>query len=212
LIKKLFGFLFSVLLILCAIAVAYFAAQMFDMTRRVSVSPQILLTDDVSDNRTSKPIAFDDLPDEFVRDILIRRFMTEYFGVLPGERLMAQTANGILRGMASASALEYRAENIELELLELAAARAMRRVTVTGPVVTDGDWLRVKFDEITWKRPNEIWNPPTLRTGREVMLRVRFDKSLREIRGDKPFDAGAFMTDGGDPAAVFRFIVEEVRL
>jgi len=83
-------------------------------------------------------------------------------------------------------------------LERLANEKKMRTIEVRlRDIRAMDDYYVVPFKTKTWNEANDLDARPTEEGGRELYLRLRFIKKVREFtkRGE-PFDAGGFLDDG----------------
>src|SRR5574344_3122530 len=81
--KKLTIFLFGSFLLVIAAGLAVIGAKIFDVSRNFSVNSVIFQPADLSRDRIEKPLPLHVLSDDFIRDNLIKKFVYEYFYIVP---------------------------------------------------------------------------------------------------------------------------------
>ncbi|MCL2890225.1 MAG: hypothetical protein FWF34_03135, partial [Alphaproteobacteria bacterium] len=96
-------------------------------------------------------------------------------------------------------------------LSQMASDGIMRRVIIDGDARPAGDYYIVKYTLVTYDRPNIIDAPPTISRNNEIFLKLKFEKGVREERNGEPFNVKRYLENDGDPAAIFKFQVQEAR-
>jgi len=210
--KRLIFFLAVLILIGLSGAAVYFSGLIFDATRKIDIDPYIFQPAELSQNRIGRPVELERMSDERVLEHLIERFVREYLNVIPDADDVTRRGgvHGPLRFMASRPVFENWNANVRPQLSQLASTGKLRRAHVTN-LRTAGDFHVVTYDLITYNS-NDIGGVPEIRRNREMQLRLRpFESGVRETFRGEPFDAGRHLRNGGDPAVIFKFLVEEVR-
>ena len=156
------------------------------------------------------------MSDDYVRGQLIKKFATEYLSVVPNSREPAARAGprGLLRMMSHPEALAVWKRDVLPELEKMADDKKMRTIEIHLRDIRVKDaYYVVPFKTKTWHVANDLDAPATTDGGRELYLRLRFIKKVKEFtRQGEPFDAGGFLDDGMPAPAIFSFIVDEVRI
>ncbi|MCL2017250.1 MAG: hypothetical protein FWG80_00540 [Alphaproteobacteria bacterium] len=211
--KRIIFILSVLILISLSGAMMYFSGLLFDASRKIEIEPYIFQPADLSKDRIGRPMELEKLSREYILERLINRFMREYFDVIPDdEELRHRSVPGsVLRAMTDPATpvLDNWNMNVRPELARLAEARKLRRTRVTNLRLA-GEYYVVSYDLITYN-PNDVDSVPLVQHNRQIQLRLRFEQGVRDTVGGVPFDAGKFLESGGDPAAIFKFVVEEVR-
>jgi hypothetical protein len=154
----------------------------------------------------------DRLSDKFVREKLIKKFVVEYFYATPGAENIARRAraNSVMAAM-SAPAVFKDWMNTEADTIEkLAGKRMLRTVGTADEIIKKGDYWEVYYELKTWDQPNDMNAAPVVNSG-VMYLRISFEKGVRDKINGQNFDVQKYLGNGGDPAAIFKFTVDEVR-
>jgi hypothetical protein len=95
----------------------------------------------------------------------------------------------------------------------MANEKKLRKITVRErDIIRQDDYFVVPVAMKTWDRPNDPDGRPVVERGKELYLKLRFNKKIRKTLHGRDFDAGAFFDRGGPPTAIFEFMVDEAIL
>lgn len=207
LIMFLSGFVLMVLMFLALCA----AGAIYDAGRDLVVEPYFFQTNNLSSMRAGVPASPDDLGAGRVRDMLIKKYIMEYFYVVPDVENIAQRMlkSGTIALMSSPAAFDnWRQTQAEI-IQSMAENKALRIVFVDDEMYKpDGsDYWIVSYKLLTWDTPNDFSVPPFVTTGR-IFLQIRYEPGLRP--DSDQMTVAQYLEEGGDPAAVFKFRVDDV--
>jgi hypothetical protein len=207
-------FLFFVGLIMLAsmLGLLFFAGAIYDAEEKQTIETFFFEPNAASSARVDAPISADDMPDTFLRDKLIARFMNEYFYVIPDvnnaeERAECMNTDGTVNalcGMSKKVSKDWR-ENIAPEIKEMAANGVMRRVEVLGITEAESGHLVVNYRLQTWTQPNNVLAMPEVTIGNLYMDVTRDPIQVRQTK-----DVLDKLRAGIDPAYAFNFSVIDV--
>lgn len=204
--KKLIMFLSGILLMLIMFASLFLAGAIYDTGKKVSVETFFFQPDNSFDRRPGVPASPSDFGTDDVRNMLIRRYITEYFYVIPDvsnveNRIAGHTS---LRSMSSDDAFEYWLQNIAPKIQEMAEQRKLRLVQLTNveKAADEKNYWIVEYDLITWDKPNDMSVQPTVTHG-QVYLNLFYDAGMRKKLNNQPVED--LLEQGKDPAIAFKF-------
>ncbi|MDR2770088.1 MAG: hypothetical protein LBB08_01405 [Rickettsiales bacterium] len=209
--RRLIGFFAGVAIAALLAASLRLCVYVYEYAGAQDVQGVLLQESDLRRNRIPAPERLSGMPDDYIRDRLIGRFVSLYFGVVPirDEPESRGASNGALKLMMSKAAMDAWRLEVLPELQSMAASGKMRRVHADfSAVVKKGVYLVVPVKLLTWEAPNDF-SPPA-EASVEMYLRLRFNKRVRKAMGGRKFDAGRWLDAGNPPTAVFEFIVDEV--
>jgi hypothetical protein len=215
--KKVWMFFSGLLILLLAVTLLYFTGAIYDASDKMQTISVVFQPNDLSTARIGKPLALDELSEKFIRERLIRKFVNEYFYVLPDAEDIAKRTgrNSTLGIMMSADAFDTWRRGIGEEIQKLADANALRTVRITDEIVRhpDSDYWDVAYELKTWENSNNMDLQPTITNGiMHIRLYPEFRRELLETRPDgSEFDIAKYLENGGDPSVIFKFRVAEVR-
>ena len=207
------SFLSILFLVTLAILLVYFGGALYDASKQIYIAPYVFQPALLSEDRIGRPVTLDSLSDEFVHDRLMKKFVHEYFYVVPDpNNVLTRMASGPLTTMASKDVFRHWIEKVAPEISKLSESKALRQVFVHDTIQPVGDYYVVTYDLVTYNRPNDLSAAPTVQSGLQMHLMRRFKKEiLDETDAGAPFDAKKYLKGGGDPATIFKFEVTEIR-
>ena len=212
-IMKTILYFFAGLILMAVVAFGLFVSGvLFDSAGDAKIEPFVFQPSNYSDYRMAAPVPLEQMPLELVQELLVKKFISEYFGVIPDSDEMEHRASGgTLKKMATSEVFDDWEKTIFPELKKLAGQKTMRIARVVPPIIRppESDYLEVNYILETFANPNIIGSAPSVQKGTVYMI-MRFQKELWEDRPDGPGDMAEYLEHGGDPAAVFKFLVEKV--
>ncbi|MBD5400741.1 hypothetical protein HDR61_03285 [bacterium] len=186
------------------------AAAVFDITRRTTIETYFFAPNNLSAQRIEMPLTAQELGPAKMRQMLVERYVTEYFYVIPdvadAERRM--DTGSTLDRMSMPHVFKQWVRGPGAQIRELAAAGVFRTVRVTNDIYKpdDSDFWVVHYELSTWARPNNMREEPEYTTG-TILLKID-DTNMMELRTDA--DINNFIESGQDPASIFRFGVLDI--
>lgn len=204
--KKLIMFLAGLVLMLIMFASLFLAGAIYDTGKKASVETYFFQPDNSFENRPGVPASPSDLGIDKVCNMLISRYITEYFYVIPDvsnveARMAGHTS---LRTMTDNDAFEYWQQNVAPTILEMAEQRKLRLVKLTNveKAVDEKNYWIVEYDLITWDKSNDLSVQPTVTPG-QVYLNMFCNPGMRtELNGQSIEE---LLEQGKDPASAFKF-------
>ena len=207
--RKLLLFLGGLLLMVLMFGTMVISGAIYDTGGKTTVEPYFFQPNDSYRQRLGVPAAPADLGDESMRNRLIAKYITEMFYVIPDvtnaqQRMNAQTS---LRTMSTRVAFEKWQKNIAPEIEKLAQQRSLRTVSVLDITPqANSEYQIVQYETKTWYVPNNMAADPEIK--RDVIyLKIAYKPGMWEQVRGKSIEE--YLEDGGDPAAVFLFGVED---
>ena len=211
--RKIIMFLTGLMILLLMFAGLYFAAAVYDAGDKFSVEPFVFQPNNLSTARIGVPVSVEQLPDQVVLESLIKKFVMEYFYVTPDVENIAHRTrrDGILALMSTPAVFNEWVDGAARDIERLAEQNALRRVLVANEILrpAGSEYWTVVYELQTWPIPNDMTQTPEITRG-VIYLRIAFVNQLRDQMHGKPFNIREYLANGGDPAAIFKFRVEEV--
>lgn len=210
------GLLFGTILLVVAAGTAVMGGKIFDISRKFSVSSVIFQPGDLSQDRIEKPIDLDTLSIETVRNHLIRKFVHEYFYIVPDAGNMAarRKLGSVLYRMIDPTSPVFKEwdEKFGVDMEKMAGQQILRRVVVNSIAQPPkSEYFQVSYDLLTWDVANDITRAPVASKNKSMFIRLDFEKGLRQLQTNGArFNIKKYLEEGGDPATIFRFRVLEV--
>ncbi|MBO7066870.1 MAG: hypothetical protein J6W40_04590 [Alphaproteobacteria bacterium] len=212
--KKLTMVLLGLLMVALVVALLFFASAIYDTAARESVTPYFFQTNELSVMRPGLPVRESELGETAMREMLIKKYVTEYFYAIPDEENIAvRTQAGTSSTMALMSKPEVFDEwlNGEAETIKyLAKHKKMRTVAVDGRIYkpADSDYWVVPYTLYTWDYPNDMSIKPTVSHG-TLLMDVYYSPGIREAFNGEKFLKAVYnhhvQVRGIDPSAALKF-------
>ena len=214
--KKLLMFFGGIILMLVMFVALYLAAGIFDAGSSHTIDTYFFQTNARSSMRLGVPASASDLGDDKMRDMLIKKYVYEYFYVIPDKEDIARRTRPGESTMARLSRGDVfnRWRDGEARVIEeLATSGALRMVEVLNPIVkpADSDYWIVNYELKTWYAPNDLNEMPEISRGVILLDIYPATGGYTEIRQSVK-DVGAALKSGRDPATLFNFGVIGVEL
>ena len=211
--KKLIMFFIGTLLLLLTFVALYFSGALFDASNDRKIQAFVFQPNNLSDDRIGRPVSVDQLSEKFVREKLIRKFVFEYFYVTPDiENIATRTrSDSIMAAMSGPDVFKDWKKDQAEKIENLAGKKSFRTVNIKDIIMPlNSDYWDVSYELKTWNEPNNMDLKPEIESG-VLHLKISFEKGIRDQRAGSGFDVGEYLKEGGDPAAIFKFRVDEVR-
>lgn len=199
-----------VLLALSFIAL-YVSGAIYDAGTNLTIQPYFFQPNNLSERRVGKPLTAEEIGDSKFMDMLVRKYVNEYFYAAPDSENIAQRTrnDSILARLSSAKVFDEWLTTEGQTIKKLAENKSLRTVRVIDELYKpkDSDYWIVNYELKTWPKPNDFSIIPETSRGTLYMKisyqpGMRTDVSLETIHN--------YLENGGDPAVVFQFIVLEV--
>ena len=201
-------------LVVIAAGMAVVGGKAFDVSRKFSINSFIFQPADLSRDRIEKPIPLDALSDEFIRDNLIKKFVNEYFYIVPdnGDMQRRRKSDSTLARMSDPSVFNEWNDNFAEDMEKQADQNIMRRVIVNNIVFPpSSEYFQVSYDLLTWDIANDITAEPQIQKNKTMSIRLDFEKGVRQKQTNGTnFDVKKYLSAGSDPATILKFRVLEV--
>ena len=212
--KKLILFLSGLVLMCLTFGMVVVGAAIYDTASQQTVDTFFFQPANLSSQRIDKPKAINELTGDEIRTMLVDKFVTEYFYVIPDEKNAVARQEGKigLRGhMASAEEFNKWSETVAPEIVEMASAGVLRMARVVDmELPADSEnWWTVTYELTTWPVPNALAQNPEITRG-IMYLKLSYKPGIRPTMDNEPFDMAKFLEKGGDPSLIFMFRVDGI--
>lgn len=209
--KKLIMFLSGLVLLGLTGGAIYIAGAMFDVGISQQITPYFFQPNNLSQRRPGIPQTPRDMGDAKFLDLLVRKYITEYFYVAPDAENIARRTSptGVIASLSSATVFDEWLNGEAQNIQKLAEDKSMRTAHVIDSIYKprNSQYWVVNYELKTWSTPNNFSIAPTITRGTMYMDIIyspdfRPNKDIHEIH--------QYLEDGGDPAAVFYFRVNSI--
>lgn len=210
--KKLVTFLSGLLLLLIMFAALCLSGAIYDVSQRATIETYFFQPNQYHAHRVDVPDTPESIGADVMRDMLIKRFITEYFYVIPDVNNIAQrtaTQTALLSKMSAPAVFTEWVAKVVPTLQQMAEERKLRTVEVTNISKApdqENYWI-VEYDLITWDVSNDFSVSPTV-SHEQLYISLIYAPGLREQINKKPIEYA--LESGIDPAAVFKIKITAV--
>lgn len=212
--KKLITFLSGLLLLLIMFAALFLSGAIYDTGEKTTIEPHFFQPNEYFMQRPGAPVTPFDLGADRMRNMLIERFVTEYFYVIPdiNDLITRSTTSSLLYRLSTDTVFNNWKTNVLPTLQQMAEDKKLRTVHIKNitkaPEQTDY-WI-VEYDLITWEKSNDLSIIPNVTTG-QLYLRILYEEGLREYEDARHKKTIlSVLESGADPAVAFKIIITGV--
>lgn len=209
--KKLIRFLVGLILVALMFGALFLAWAIYDTGNKATVDTFFFQPNNLFYQRPGDLKSINDLSADQLRDMLLNKYITEYFYVTPDLAELANRMDGktALRKMSAQKVFAYWLENIAPEIEEMTNQRMLRTASLisVSPVPGSDKYWRVEYELKTWGKPNDLALSPVVTRGILHMEIVYRQKLKEEING-RPIEH--YLESGQDPVAVFGFGIQDI--
>ena len=208
--KKLIMFFAGRVLLFLSCGMIVVGAAIYDTASQQSIDTFFFQPANLSSQRIGVPAAISDLSNDKIRQMLVEKFVTEYFYVIPDMVNVTQRLGGEigLRKMVDASVFKQWLDTVGTEIAQMATNNSMRMVRITDmrlPRDSEG-WWTIEYELITWEKPNELAQEPIITRG-EMSVNLRYEPGFWRDTNGNEINIGARLEAGADPSTLFKFRV-----
>ena len=211
--RKLIMFLFGLLLLALTVAMLFLTSAIYDTGNAESIATYFFQTNEWSFTRPGEPVRALEIGETAMREMLIKKYVTEYFYAIPDPENIAVRAGArsILARMSSTNVFNNWVNGEAESIKTLAENAMMRTVMIDGEIFkpADSDYWVVPYILRTWTTTNDMDAKPQIERGM-LLLDVAYEPGTRK----ETLDIGNYLKHsynrfetGYDPAYIFRFKV-----
>lgn len=211
--KKLIMFFIGLILMCLTCAMVVVGAAIYDTASMQTVDTFFFQPANLSSRRLEKPKSVDELSANEIREMLVDKFITEYFYVIPDMKNVSARIDGSvgLRRMVSKDLFNTWVSSMGTEISQMAESHMMRMarmVEMELPVDSD-NWWTVTYELTTWPTPNDFTHVPEITYG-TMYIKLEFEPGIRPMMYGEKFNLEKFLERGGDPSLIFKFRVDNI--
>ncbi len=203
--RKIVTFFLGLLILALMLGAIAGAAAIYDAARNIKIETYFFQPNNLSVRRVGVPATVADLGADKIRQMLVEKYLTEYFYVIPDvANIEARMQSNSTLARMSTPAVFRQWQELEGELiLKLAEEGAFRTVRLVDKIYkpVDSDYWTVVYEMKTWYHPNDMAEEPVIT--RDVLYMGLGDENMMDFRQN--LDVAKYLEEGQDPAAIFRF-------
>lgn len=210
--RKLIAFLSGLLLLLIMFAALCLSGAIYDAGQKTAIDTYFFQPNEYYADRVDVPSTPADIGSDAMRDMLIAKFITEYFYVIPDVNNIAQRTNlktSVIKIMARDDVFQEWVTKVVPVLQQMAEEKKLRTVTVTNIYAAPDQanyWI-VEYELVTWEKPNDFSVLPIVTNG-QMYIKLLYEDGLR--RPIKKESIEQTLESGRDPSVVFKIRIDAV--
>lgn len=216
---KLKSFFVGIFLLVAIVAMVVITALIYQGMERSSVKSYIFQTANNANQRLGTLQNLDNISATELRNKLIKKYVAEYFKVIPGDKNIINRPT--LRIMSNDVAFEHWKNTEAKNITEMSSKNMFRIARVHDDGIAtynkiENDtkksegaeivYYKVRYYTSTWTQSNVLEIEPIYDQG-TLYLEIQFEPGLRETIGNKKYDTREYLESGKNPAGLFKFRV-----
>lgn len=216
--KKTTIVLFTILLVPVMLASLLVSSAIFDTGKKIQVETYFFQPQNNPDGRPGVPASPTDLGADKLLQMLIKRYVTEYFYVIPYtadvDRRINKSKRPALYLMSSKKVFEQWLTDVAPGIQEMAENEMLRLVSIDNierDPNAENYWI-VAYSLTTWPQPNNFAAMPIVEHD-VIYMRIIYEPDIRlqiiTNAGDE-IPVEDILEQGEDPAVAFKFYVSNI--
>ncbi len=215
--NKIVSFLSGLVLLIITFIIVVLVALVYRANERSSIKSYIFQTDNFANQRVGELQDINDISAEDLRNKLIKKYVSEYFKVIPGENNVENRS--VLHNLSTYSAFKQWQDGEAQTIAEMSAKNMFRIVHVYDDGIAALNrpadynysdeiekpiYYSVRYYTETWTETNKMATEPIKEQG-IIYIEAIFRPGIRK---DK--DVQKYLQEGKNPVGLFRFEVTNV--
>lgn len=218
--NKIRSFFTGIFLLAIVFVMAILASLIYRACERSSVKSYMFQMANNSNQRVGMLQNLDDISANELRNKLIKKYVAEYFKVIPGDN--SNTNRLTLERMSGPNAFDYWKKTESKKIYEMANQNMFRIVRVHDDGIaaynkiendkgeSEGVYYKVRYYMSTWMNSNTLETEPVYDQG-TLYLEIDFKPELRETIKTKKYSIRDYLQSGNNPAVLFKFRVLNIK-
>lgn len=211
--KKLIVFLTGVILIALMFGALVVSGAIYQTGGKATVETFFFQPNNLFFQRQTDPKSVQDLSSDELRNMLLNKYITEYFYVTPDVDELERRKSGqtTLRSMSTNAVFDAWLKNVAPDIEEMTDKKMLRMASLVSATMEPGSdkYWRVKYQLKTWARPNDLAATPEIKNG-EMYMQIFFEPDMRE-KYKNPKEVIKYLEEKkGDPVALFKFGIVDI--
>ena len=213
--RKLIMFLAGLVLLALTVAMIFLTSLIYDTTTKESVDTYFFQNNGLAVLRPGAPVRASDINESTMREMLIKKYVNEYFYVIPDTNNILNRINGssVLYQMSANKVFDNWKNGEAVGMKSMAEANMLRTVEIAGEIYkpADSDYWIVPYVLKTWSAPNDMSLEPQITRGK-LRMNIWYKSGVRDQKNGQIIDVGKYLKGGynrhgikPDPASIFWF-------
>jgi hypothetical protein len=188
------------------------SGAIYDAGQKTAIDTYFFQPNEYYADRVDVPSTPASIGSNAMRNMLIDRFITEYFYVIPDVNNIAQRTNlktSVMKIMALPNVFQEWVTKVVPTLQQMAEEKKLRTVAVTNISAApdqENYWI-VEYEFATWEKPNDFSVLPVITNG-QLYIKLLYEDGLR--RPLKKESIEQTLESGLDPSVVFKIRIDAV--
>jgi len=214
---KIKSFLFGILFLIMVFIMVILTALIYRANERSSVKTYIFQMGNGANQRVGELQNINDISQNDLRNKLIRKYISEYFKVIPGDP--AVTTRPILSALSNSDVFEQWTSTEAKQISEMSNRKMFRMAKVTSievlnnskdnidydaQIKADYVYYVVNYDTYTWTQSNDMKIEPIVDSG-IIAIEARFKPGIRP-----DIDVKKYLESDKNPIGLFMFEVTRI--
>ncbi len=216
--NKLKNFLVGSVLLIIVFTMVLVTALLYRANERMSVKTYIFQMNNLANERVGEIQDINDISVNDLRNRLIKKYVSEYFKVIPGETDV--TNRPILQKLGPVAFKQWEKDEAKT-IADMSAKKMFRMVRVQDDGIAtitkmknpnyktndlaESVYYAVRYYMYTWEKPNSMEIQPTYDQG-TIYIQAKFKPGIKP-----DVNVRKYLEEGKDPAALIMFEVLNVR-
>lgn len=212
--RKIQSFFTGIFLLATVFAMLVLATLVYRANENSSIKSYIFQINNSARQRVGNLQNLDNMSAADLRDKLIRKYVSEYFKVIPGDTNVENRV--ALKNLSSQSAFQQWQQTEAKIISDMSEKNMFRTVREVGVATynknsgnsNDEETMSyiVRYYTTTWTDSNVMGIEPIYDDG-ILYLEIRFVPGIRKTINGKNFDIRSYLESGKDPTGLFQFMV-----
>lgn len=209
--KKILMFFIGVLLIGASCVALMFSGAIYDASNKIQVETKFFQPNNLSDQRPGVPASPSDLGDEKMINLLVAKFINEYFYVVPDVSNIAPNSTRMktMQQITMPDVFQNWKQGEAQTITKMAQDKKMRTVKLKRLYKPESDalyWV-AEYELRTWNEPNNLTEAPIAANG-EMFLDFVYEHGIPESIIER--GVHKWLGKGYDPITLFKFRVMSI--
>ena len=221
--NKIKSFFVGLILLIITFIIIVLVALIYRANNRMSIKSYIFQTNNFANQRVGELQDINDISTEDLRNKLIKKYVSEYFKVIPGDSAVEKRP--VLRNLSTDTAYNQWKKSEAKTIADMSAQNMFRMVrvhddgiaTLNKPAdydyknspVAKPIYYAVRYYMETWSEPNKMGTTPKLEQG-TIYIEARFEPGIRETMNGEKLNLKKHLQSKQSPVSLFKFTVTNI--
>ena len=212
--NKIVSFLSGLVLLVITFIIVVLVALVYRANESSSIKSYIFQVNNMANQRVGELQDINDISAEDLRNKLIKKYVSEYFKVIPGEKDVEKRS--VLEALSGSTAFKQWQESEARTIATMSEKNMLRIVHVYDDGIAtlnrradynyndeymQAVYYSVRYYTETWDTPNNMASTPTVEQG-TIYIEAFFRPGIRDN-----IDVQKYLQDGENPVKLFGFAV-----